>query len=325
MGCGKTACNLLGKRCEAKNAWSCLIYFICHCQSSHAIYSLLAITGFCLLYVSYVKLGRHKVENVLQRKRRDMEQARDTCEEKDYTTCKTYTHSDFHKATCPCNYKTYRSNFSLTRPFGTTPAKKKTGEPPAKKKEEHTGRTKERQKDIDKGFKAGGKGVGKLAKKLMHASEFKKTAMKMAQAAMVDSMADGSMAEEALNATREIVEKYFKKALKAIDKEIAKHHSDSMPKGINQIMDHATNPNKALTKVLEKMGDIHEDMLDKFIQEFKGAQRTSAMTDALDGFNERHGINVPQEDSVDTINWSQLDAVDNILDAIDKDGEKKNI
>ena len=67
-------------------------------------------------------------------------------------------------------------------------------EPPAKKKKKSpyrdrkTGRTKERQKDIDKGFKKGGEGVGKAAKKLMMNSEFKKTAMKMAEAALADSM-----------------------------------------------------------------------------------------------------------------------------------------
>ena len=104
---------------------------------------------------------------------------------------------------------------------------KEPEEPPAKKK---PGRIKERQADIDKGFKKGGKGVGKLAKKLMHSSEFKKTAMKMAEAALADSMADGSMAEEALNATREIIEKYYKKALKAIDDAIKEYHKDTMPK-----------------------------------------------------------------------------------------------
>ena len=137
-----------------------------------------------------------------------------------------------------------------------------------------TGRTKERQKDIDKGFKKGGEGVGKAAKKLMMNSEFKKTAMKMAEAALADSMVDGSMAEEALNASREIVEKYYKKAFKAIDKAIADHKlatedpespaAKDVTLSLSKVFDKMTNTLETAMKAIqiEVVGESVRRMLD---------------------------------------------------------------
>ena len=181
---------------------------------------------------------------------------------------------------------------------------------------EHT-RSKARQGDIDEGFKKGGKGVGKLAKKLMHASEFKKTAMKMAQAALADSMVDGSMVEEALNATRELIEKYYKKALKAIDEEIKNHHKSTMPTGIEEIMTHAQNPGPELTILLTKMMNKNEAMIEEITTNIT-SHRTYAMVDALDGFNSR------EEPILKKKKWNE-GAIDNILDAIGEDRKKKKL
>ena len=234
---------------------------------------------------------------------------------------------------------------------------KEPDEPPAKKKKNSpwrdpkTGRTKERQKDIDKGFKKGGEGVGKAAKKLMMNSEFKKTAMKMAETALADSMVDGSMAEEALNASREIIEKYYKKAFKAIDKAIAEHKAKSEDGTYieKDVMKQLGGVFEAITKTTNKaMKDIQQEIVGQSIQRlldvekaFPGAykrlnpgpkevpadahtQLESISNSVIKPKKKHEPVEEPAVPPPFNPDF-KVDGFDNVIDAVNSDGEDEKI
>ena len=253
----------------------------------------------------------------------------------------------------------YRKRRLIDRQRYTKTAKKRTEDEPPAKKKKPTGRTKERQKDIDKGFKKGGEGVGKAAKKLMMNSEFKKTAMKMAETALADSMVDGSMAEEALNASREILEKYYKKAFKAIDKAIADHKlntedpespaSKDVMMSLSKVFDSMTNTLETAMKAIqiEVVGESVRRLLD-VEKAFPGAYArlnpgpTSLAEPTLR--QEIHKVatkkHEPPEESEGPPPYNpdykeehpstgsaayNESGIDNVIDAIDSDGEDKKL